>query len=84
MLIRFFTDPNKKNLAMKHADGFWFVESVPGQENRTRVWLSASLIVSSMVPIMIVDYAASRALPRATKWLQPYFQGKPFSERFIC
>lgn len=83
-LIRFFTDPNRKNLAMKHADGFWYVQSLPGVENRTRVWLTANLIVTSLVPNLIVDYAASRALPRATNWLQPYFQGKPLSDSFTC
>jgi hypothetical protein len=25
---------------------------------------------------MIVDYAAYKALPRATTWLQPYFSGR--------
>jgi hypothetical protein len=69
---------------MKQADGFWYLENIPGKENRTRVWLSANLIISSLVPNVIVDYASSRALPRATKWLQPYFQGKPFTEGFLC
>jgi hypothetical protein len=35
------------------------------------VWLAASLHVNSFVPGFIVDYAAARALPRATTWLKP-------------
>ena len=36
-----------------------------------RVWLSASIRVSRVVPKWVVDYAARRALPRATAWLGP-------------
>ena len=37
----------------------------------TRVYLLAGLQVSSALPKFIVDYAAERAMPRATKWLKP-------------
>jgi hypothetical protein len=37
----------------------------------TRVWLICELRVSPMLPSFIVDYAARRAMPRATTWLKP-------------
>jgi hypothetical protein len=64
-------------MVMRGADGFWFVESIPDRPDISRVWLVASITCSSLVPRMIVDYAASRALPRATTWLKPYFAGLP-------
>lgn len=43
------------------------------REEYSRVWLYANIVVSRLVPSFIVDYAAYRALPRATEWLQSYF-----------
>jgi len=37
----------------------------------TRVWLLCDLQVSRALPSFIVDYAAQRAMPRATTWLKP-------------
>lgn len=37
----------------------------------TRVYLIAGLQISRVLPKFIVDYAAERAMPRATKWLRP-------------
>lgn len=37
----------------------------------TRVWLLCELKVSRVLPSFIVDYAAKRAMPRATTWLRP-------------
>jgi hypothetical protein len=37
----------------------------------TRVYLLASLQISRALPTFIVDYAAVRAMPRATTWLKP-------------
>jgi hypothetical protein len=37
----------------------------------TRVYLLAGLQISRALPKFIVDYAAERAMPRATKWLRP-------------
>lgn len=72
-LIRFSLDEDRPNLVMRRTDGFWYVEPVPNRPQYTRVWLSAEIVVSSVVPTMIVDYAACRALPRATRWIQPHF-----------
>lgn len=41
--------------------------------SRCRVWLKARIKVSRVIPTFVVDYAASRALPRATGWLKPFF-----------
>lgn len=88
-LIRFQLDPTRPNLVMRIADGFWFTETVPSMDEsstpRTRVWLSANIMASRLVPSLVVDYAAYKALPRATTWLQPYFSGTPLKETFeIC
>jgi hypothetical protein len=88
-LIRFQLDPTKPNIVMRVADGFWYTETVSATGDassppRTRIWLSANIRASRVVPDLIVDYAAYKALPRATTWLQPYFSGKPFKEDFIC
>ena len=73
-IVKFGLDTNKPNFVMRKADGYWFVESVMnGEIEKSRVYLSANIVASRLVPTLIVDYAASRALPRATKWLQPYF-----------
>ena len=37
----------------------------------TRVWLLCELRVSPLLPQFITDYAASRAMPRATTWIKP-------------
>ncbi|EKX38972.1 hypothetical protein GUITHDRAFT_114852 [Guillardia theta CCMP2712] len=47
--------------AFDEARGFW-------------VWLSAKVRCSPLLPPFIVDYAASRALPRATSWLKPVIE----------
>eukprot|EP01039_Chlorochromonas_danica_P010026 gene10027-11088_t len=78
--IRFSLDADKPNLVMRRADGLWFVEHVPEKPHASRVWLVAHIRASSLVPNMIIDYAASRALPRATTWLKPYFAGLPHTE----
>ena len=68
----FTLDPASSNLALKYAKGIWYTESNPdGKEGHTRVWLLCELKVSRLLPQWIVDYAASRAMPRATTWLKP-------------
>ena len=39
-------------------------------QGTTRVYLLAGLQISRALPKFIVDYAAERAMPRATKWLR--------------
>ena len=50
---------------------------IPYREGHARVWLYANVVASRLLPGTIVDYAASRALPRATEWLLTYFAKKP-------
>ena len=38
----------------------------------TRVWLLCELKVSSLLPKWIVDYAAKKAMPRASSWIKPH------------
>lgn len=77
-IVKFRLDNNKPNLVLRKAEGFWFVQSIESgsPENpytKSRVYLSADIVASRLVPTMIVDYAAARALPRATTWLQQFF-----------
>ncbi|KAL9190966.1 hypothetical protein ACHAXT_000672 [Thalassiosira profunda] len=68
----FTLDPASRNMALKYAKGIWYTQSNPdGKEGYTRVWLLCELRVSRLMPQWIVDYAASRAMPRATTWLKP-------------
>jgi hypothetical protein len=66
----FTLDPACKNLVMKDAKGIWYTQGLHGG-NRTRVWLLCEVKVAPILPSFIVDYAAKRAMPRATTWLPP-------------
>ena len=69
----FTLDRACKNVVLKDAKGIWYTEQNPDGlgEDVTRVWLLCELKVSSILPTMIVDYVAKRAMPRATNWLRP-------------
>ena len=68
----FTLDPASTNVVLKYAKGIWYTQSNPdGKEGCTRVWLLCELRVSRLLPKWIVDYAAARAMPRATTWLKP-------------
>jgi len=66
----FELDQGSKNIVLQKAKGVWHTEAEvrPGY---TRVWLLCELRVSRALPSFIVDYAAERAMPRATTWLKP-------------
>jgi hypothetical protein len=66
----FTLDPACKNLVMKDAKGIWYTQTLDGG-GKTRVWLLCELKVAPILPSFIVDYAAKRAMPRATTWLPP-------------
>lgn len=72
--MEFSLDKANKNVVLKDAKGIWYTQSrvdkTTGQ-NVTRVWLLCELKVSSLLPQFIVDYAARKAMPRATNWLIP-------------
>lgn len=73
-VVRFDVDPSSTGYVMKEASGFWRVEMDAPANNpsRCRVWLHVGLHASGLLPEFIVDYAAKRALRRATSWLQPF------------
>mmetsp|Transcript_16788 Transcript_16788/g.31922 ORF Transcript_16788/g.31922 Transcript_16788/m.31922 type:complete len:132 (-) Transcript_16788:194-589(-) len=68
----FTLDKACTNAVLQDAKGIWYTQENPGgREGYTRVWLLCELKVSPMLPTFIVDYAANRAMPRATSWLAP-------------
>lgn len=69
----FTLDPECTNMVLRSAKGVWHTQSNPDGrgEEYTRVWLLCELSVSKLLPSFIVDYAARRAMPRATTWLKP-------------
>jgi len=70
--MEFTLDPSCTNVVLKGAKGTWYTEENPdGRVGYTRVYLLAGLQISRALPKFIVDYAAERAMPRATKWLRP-------------
>jgi len=70
-LIKFQLDDTRANLVMRKANGFWHVQQFPpDRPGHARMWLSAEVVASMLVPSVIVDYAAKRALPCSRRWLQ--------------
>lgn len=68
----FTLDPACTNMVLKSAKGVWHTQANPeGKEGYTRVWLLCEVKVSRALPSFITDYAAKRAMPRATQWLKP-------------
>mmetsp|Transcript_13062 Transcript_13062/g.37237 ORF Transcript_13062/g.37237 Transcript_13062/m.37237 type:complete len:362 (+) Transcript_13062:17-1102(+) len=71
--VHFDLDKTCSKVVLQQASGFWQVEQAPGgHPSRTRIWLRATLRASSLLPHWVVDYAAERALRRATSWMKPY------------
>jgi hypothetical protein len=70
--MTFTLDKACKNVVLQDAKGIWYTQACPdGRQDVTRVWLLCELKVSPLLPTFIVDYAAKRAMPRATTWLKP-------------
>ncbi|GKY91727.1 hypothetical protein MPSEU_000144500 [Mayamaea pseudoterrestris] len=70
--MTFTLDKACKNVVLQDAKGIWYTQACPdGRQDYTRVWLLCELKVSPLLPTFIVDYAARRAMPRATTWLKP-------------
>jgi len=69
----FTLDPACTNLVLQSAKGVWHTQRNPDGkgEEYTRVWLLCEVQVSSLLPRWITDYAARKAMPRATTWLKP-------------
>ena len=76
-LVNFTLDSNQLNRVFKEARGFWHVQIPTDRtEGYCRVYLSIEFVAHKMVPTVILDYAASKALLRATTWLKPFFEKK--------
>jgi len=73
-VVRFDIDPKAGGMVLKKASGFWLVEQLPGDSNRCRVWLGVDVVACKLLPCWLIDYAAKRALPRATAWLKPHVE----------
>jgi ribosome-associated toxin RatA of RatAB toxin-antitoxin module len=75
-MLEFKMDPERPAPFLEDARGFWYLEDVRSTADspRTRIWLVADLACSSLLPTTIIDYAAARALPRATSWLKPVME----------
>jgi hypothetical protein len=70
--MEFSLDKACKNLVLRDAKGIWYTEPNPdGRKGYTRIWLLCELSVAPVLPTFIVDYAAKRAMPRASNWIQP-------------
>jgi hypothetical protein len=70
--MEFSLDKACKNVVLQDAKGIWYTENEPeGRKGYTRVWLLCELSVSRLLPTFIVDYAAKRAMPRASNWIKP-------------
>jgi hypothetical protein len=73
-MLEFRLDKNAgmQGAVFDEARGYWYLEACPGREaGWTRVWLNARVQCSPLLPSAVVDYAATKALPRATTWLAP-------------
>lgn len=69
--MEFSLDKACRNVVLKDAKGIWYTQPSPNRPGYTRIWLLCELRVSSMLPKFIVDYAAVRAMPRASTWIKP-------------
>merc|ERR1711871_1101285 len=73
-IVKFRLDGDRSNMVFQEADGFWHVQEPSDRpDGWSRVYLSASILANGLLPSMFMDYAASRALPRASKWIKPHF-----------
>ncbi|CAK0859497.1 unnamed protein product [Prorocentrum cordatum] len=72
-LVHFELDPSVAGCVLQEAAGFWHVAPAPGGSG-SRVWLCVGLRAHGWLPTQLVDYAAERALRRATAWLKPHMQ----------
>ncbi|CAN0409718.1 unnamed protein product [Pylaiella littoralis] len=73
-MVQFELDPDctkAGRAVLRQATGFFYVESPPDRPGFSRVWMLAKVDVNRFVPGAVVDYAAGRALPRASNWIKP-------------
>lgn len=80
-MLKFSLDAASTNYILKEAEGLWFIDTAADglKPGHVRVWFQASVRVSRLVPASIVDYAANRALRRATSWLPDAVAAAPLT-----
>lgn len=71
--VSFKLHPNCGKMVLKEAIGCWTVTQTEDPA-KSRVTLDVRLKASSLLPAWLVDYAANRALRRATSWLKPHVE----------
>lgn len=71
--VSFKLHPKCGNMVLKEAIGCWTVTQADDPA-KSRVTLDVQLKASSLLPTWLVDYAANRALRRATSWLRPHVE----------
>mmetsp|Transcript_63382 Transcript_63382/g.141179 ORF Transcript_63382/g.141179 Transcript_63382/m.141179 type:complete len:286 (+) Transcript_63382:3-860(+) len=71
--LTFELDKSGPRLVLREATGYWLIQELTPETSR--VWLCVtSLRASPFVPKCIIEYAADRALRRATCWLKPVLE----------
>ena len=74
-VVHFSLEPTRLNFVFQEVQGFWHIQIPTDRpEGYCRVYLSIHIVAHKMVPTVLLDYAASKALPRATEWLKPFFE----------
>jgi hypothetical protein len=81
-------DENRGNPVLRVAEGFWYVQPIPSgtgkpEDNMSRIWFSANVVASRLLPTPVVDYAAERALRRATTWLHTHFERENIQDQLL-
>lgn len=71
--VSFKLHPDCGKMVLKEAIGCWTVTQAQDPA-KSRVTLDVQLKASSLLPSWLVDYAANRALRRATCWLKPHVE----------
>lgn len=72
-LVRFELDHSATGCVLQEATGFWHVAPSPNGSG-SRVWFCVGLHACEWLPTWLVDYAAARALRRATGWLKSHVE----------
>lgn len=82
--LDFFLDPDSTQYRsiLEMAEGFWYIDDRPADRppGWTRVYMSATVKVNSLVPLWLVEYAAERALKRASSWLKPWVEQRAWEK----
>jgi hypothetical protein len=62
-------DNDFSNAVLQKAKGIWYTQRI--SDNVTRLWLLCDLTVSPLLPPFIIESAATKAMPHASRWIRP-------------